>query len=289
MGGKSSNAPDYPSPGKITSAQAAANEATARTQSKLNNVNQYTPYGQLVYTDLGNDRWRSDLILPPDAEAAAARGMQISRGAADLGYDQLGRIRSNLSTPFSYDGIANDPRQFNGEADRQRVEDALYGRASSRLDPQWGQRETGLITDLENQGITRGSSAWDQAMSNFGRDRNDAYASARQDAINAGGAEQSRLFGLDQSARQSAIQERIQQREMPVNELSALMSNSQVQTPQFSAPPATSVAPTDVIGAYNARYNAQANQYAAGQSNQNALMGGLFGLGGAALGGYLSR
>lgn len=287
--GKSSNAPDYPNPNKVASAQTASNEATARTQAKLNMVNQYTPYGQLVYTDLGNDRFRSDLILPPDAEAAAATGMKISRGAADLGLAQVGRIGQNLAQPFNYNGIANDPSQFNGDQARQSAINALYGQATSRLDPQWGQRETGLVTDLENQGITRGSAAWDQAMGNFGRDRNDAYTSAMNSAIGAGGAEESRLFGLDQSARQQAIQERIQQREMPINELSALMGNSQVQVPQFAAPPATSVAPTDVVGIQNAAYNAKANQYAAGQSGQNSLMGGLFGLGGAALGGYLSR
>lgn len=81
-------------------------------------------------------------------------------------------------------------------ATRNSVEDALYQRATSRLDPQFQQDQSALETRLANQGITLGSDAYNAEMERFGRTKNDAYANARNDAILAGGQEQSRLFGL---------------------------------------------------------------------------------------------
>lgn len=77
---------------------------------------------------------------------------------------------------------------------RESVEDALYSRATSRLDPQWQQREDATRTRLYNQGLREGDKAFDTGMSNLGMDRNDAYSAARNQAILAGGQEQSRLL-----------------------------------------------------------------------------------------------
>lgn len=47
-----------------------------------------------------------------------------------------------------------------------------------RLDPTWNHREEGMRTRLLNQGLDPTSEASQNAMGQFGRDRNDAYASA---------------------------------------------------------------------------------------------------------------
>lgn len=93
------------------------------------------------------------------------------------------------------------------DADKQRVEQALYSQAMSRLDPLWQQRQLELQTQLANQGITLGSGAYDTSIGQFGRDRNDAYNAALNSAIIGGGAEQTRLFNLGMDVRKQGFAE----------------------------------------------------------------------------------
>ena len=61
------------------------------------------------------------------------------------------------------------------------------------------------------------------------------------------------------------------------------MGSTQVQSPTGIAYTPSSVAPTDVTGAYALSQQAQQAQYQAKLQNQQANMGGLFSLGSAAL------
>lgn len=101
---------------------------------------------------------------------------------------------------------AND---FGGE--RQKVEDAVYSRATSDLDPQYQQREDAMRTRLLNSGNTEGSEAWKNETGNFERERAGAYDQARNSAILAGGNEQSRLLADALSARNTMSNERFNQ------------------------------------------------------------------------------
>lgn len=78
------------------------------------------------------------------------------------------------------------PQDFS--ADRQAVTDALL----SRMNPQLDRDRAGLENQLVNQGFVRGTAAFDSQMDQANRQANDA----RQQAISAGGQEQSRLAGL---------------------------------------------------------------------------------------------
>jgi hypothetical protein len=91
-------------------------------------------------------------------------------------------------------GLSDIPGLDDFSGERQRVEDALYARATSRLDPQMQQQQRQLESRLAAQGITAGSAAHRQALDDFARRSADAYAGARNDAILAGGGEQSRIF-----------------------------------------------------------------------------------------------
>lgn len=90
---------------------------------------------------------------------------------------------------------------------RQSVEDALYSRQASRLDPRWQQSEDRLQSSLAAQGITQGSEAYNRETANFARDRNDAYSNAILNAITGGGAEMQRQFGMDMAGRQQEFAE----------------------------------------------------------------------------------
>jgi hypothetical protein len=75
---------------------------------------------------------------------------------------------------------------------------------------------------------------------------------------------------------------------MPLNEVAALLTGQQVQTPQLANTPQVGVAPTDVMGAYNQQYQGQLAQWQNRQQQQAAGLGGLFGLAGT-LGGAAIR
>jgi hypothetical protein len=164
-------------------------------------------------------KWTSRTQLTPDQQRLFdlredAQGTLLNQAneniRAPLNFSKLDKQVSNL-------GLSND---FSGE--RQRVEDALYNRSKSRLDPQFeiGQRD--LETKLYNQGVQPGTEAWNRELGILAQQKQDAYSGARTDAISEGGAEQSRLYGMDyQTANQNAALQN-QSRQQGLNELFAL-------------------------------------------------------------------
>lgn len=126
------------------------------------------------------------------------------------------------------------------------------GRA--RLDPMFAQRSDALETDLMNRGIRPGSDAYASARDGFGRERTDAY-------------NQLLLTGRGQA---------MAEREAPLRELTMLLGGG---NPQFGQTPSPGVAPVDYTGLVGQQYQAQAQQH-------GAMLGGLSGMAGTALGGW---
>ena len=124
-------------------------------------------------------------------------------------------------------------------------------------------------------------------MDDFSR----ATTDARLATIAGAGQEQSRLFNmaaadaaLQNAGRQQGIQERLLERRAPIDEISALMSGSQVQAPSFVPTPQVNVAAPDIMGATYASNNAAMQNYQAQLAAQAARSQGLFSLLGAGLG-----
>ena len=93
-------------------------------------------------------------------------------------------------------------QRTSAEDARNNAEDAIYGRATSRLDPQWEQRESEKQAKLVAQGLRPGDPAYDKAMENMSRERNDAYDQAQYGAIMGGGQEASRTLGDQRAGRE---------------------------------------------------------------------------------------
>ena len=131
----------------------------------------------------------------------------------------LGRSRHDQVTNL---GLSND---FSG--DRQRVEDALYSRSKSRLDPQFEMGQRDLETKLYNQGVQPGTEAWNRELASLSRQKQDAYSGARTDAIAGGGQEQSRMYGMDyQTANQNAtLQNQARQQDYGIAGQNATLQN----------------------------------------------------------------
>lgn len=152
---------------------------------------------------------------------------QVAPSPQMLGYDRSGftdATPGGLMQGFDRSGFANttpgevasgyDRSGFQGipglndfGGERQRVEDALFNRSAARLDRRFGQGRSDLETSLRNKGFVSGSEGFDRAMTDFGEQENDAYSSAMNDAIAAGGQEQSRMFADALRARGQQNQE----------------------------------------------------------------------------------
>jgi len=153
------------------------------------------------------------------------------------------------------------------------VDTALY----DRLNPQFDRERTQLETSLANQGFQVGTEAYDTAIDELNRSRNDARLAVENNAL----GQAAQPYGLEATQRDKAINEMVQQRSVPLNELAAMMSGSQVSNPQFINAPQQSIAPADIGGYTYANYNGAQNAYAQQVSAQNANTTGLYGLLGA--------
>ena len=85
--------------------------------------------------------------------------------------------------------------QWDGQSQRQAAEDASYGRATSRLDPQMEQRRQELEVRLRNRGLRAGDQAYESEMAAYGRDSTDAYEQARMGSTLEGRAEDAQSYG----------------------------------------------------------------------------------------------
>lgn len=240
-----------PDPVATAAAQTLSNKDTATTQAALNNYDKIGPDGSLTYTSTpgpnGVPHYTQTTSLSAPNQAIYDTNLATKQNISDIGRDQSAKIGDLLGTPFDINNA---------------VSDKITSLGKTRLDPQWAANDAAQESKLANSGIQPGSEAYRNAMQSYNASKNDAYNSLY-------------LKGEGQAASES-----IAQRNQPINEISALLTGSQVGTPTFAANPQTSVAGTDVAGITQNSYldaNQQAQQAVAGQ---NATMGGLFSLGG---------
>ena len=251
------SSPKAPDPQQTAAAQSAANRDTALSSQLLNMTDQQGPYGSLTYAQTGTNSYVDSLtgktVTVPKFTATTTlspeqQAILDQTQAANL---NLGTIANERSS-FLKDYLAKD---FNVDS---AVEDKLYNLGASRLDPRFAQEEESMRAQLINSGIRPGTAAYSRAMADFGQQKNDAYNQ------------------LALTGRQQAFNEASYERAQPLNEISALLSGSQVQQPTFANTPQTQVAGTDYTGLVNNAYNQKV-------ASQNAMMGGLFGLLGTGL------
>lgn len=251
-------APAAPDPVATANAQSASNKATAVAQYGLNATNQVTPNGTLSYKQIGQwedgtPRFEATTALSDPQQSLYDKGNVTQSNLADIGNQQSAKIGQLLNTPVNL---------------QTATEGKIDALGAARLDPRFARESESLDTQLINKGVRPGSAAYSTARTQFDQGKNDAY-------------NQLYLTGRGQGA-----QEALTERNQPINEISALLSNSQVSQPNFTSTPSPGVAPTDVIGAQQQALNQKNVGFNAENAQNNALMSGLFGLGSAAVGGW---
>jgi hypothetical protein len=253
-----SSAPEAPDPYATAAAQTQSNKDTASYNAALNRTSQYTPYGNSVYSQTGTDStgastWRNDITLTPEAQQQLDNQLRQNNQLSQLGDTLAGQAKTQIDTPYS------DQAQS-----AQAASDAYYAKQKAYLDPQWNQQESNLNTRLANQGVMQGANAYERAQGDFNRDKNFAYSTAQDGAIQLGQQQQA-IALQNQSALKNA----------PLNQLNALRTGTQIQNPQFTTAPSATAAGTDIAGDIY-----KSNQIAA--ANANNFNNGLFSLGSSA-------
>lgn len=152
----------------------------------------------------------------PQMGAITAAQNTSALGADALAGSQVSRLQDMLGKDFNYDNVVAAP--IANEETRRQVEDALYSRSTSRLDPTFSQRTNDQNSALAAQGITQGSQAYEREIDNLARERTDAYAAARNDAISNSTTEMKKLFDMGMDARQQGVSEANTLRTLPVQE-----------------------------------------------------------------------
>lgn len=258
--------------------------------------------------------------LDPSQQGLLNAQNSLKMGLASMGSDALGRVQNVMSSPFQFNGPGVQT-SFNGGGQIQSGLD-LSGIAKSpinagttalqagmaRLQPTINQQRTSLETQLTNQGLRPGTEAWTNSMRDQSMRENDLQNALVRDslgldltanqqgysqALGAGqfaNAAQQQRFGQNQAqaqfgneAQQQALQQQLYQRQLPLNELNAFLSGSQVSLPQFQQYTGQTIGAAPVMQGATAQGQYDLGAWNTGQMRDAMMVQGLASLGGSAM------
>lgn len=261
--------PTPPDPNVTAGAQTANNVTTSLANTQLGQVNQITPQGSLTYEQTGSNsftdpntgnvydlpQYTATTSLSPEAQAIHDQNMGAQMGLAETANQQAAFLKDYLGSAPNFDTGA--------------IEGRIDELARYRLDPRFERERAATDQRLANQGITRGSAAWRAEMDQFNQSKNDAYNQ------------------LALTGRSQALGELATQRNQPINEISALLSGSQVSNPAVSMAQPSQIPTTNYAGIQNASFGQQMQAYQNDLENWQkgvSKLGSLFGVPGFAKG-----
>lgn len=316
MGKKDSpDPPRAPDPNVTSQAQARANQQAIYDSARVNRYDQTTPYGSVTWNRPTDDpaTWSQNVSLDPayqqrfdqENQLANTMGTAANRQAGNLPRGQfstqgLPELRSGLDQS-QLPELSTD---FSGDA--SRMEDATYQRALGLMNPEFDRQQSQMENRLVQQGIPIGSEAYNDEMGRFEKGRNEAQLAAALESVGAGRQEHSRMFDVNQRARQQGVAEQGQdfgmthtarqqgisdrqlERNQPYNELAMLMGRTpNMQTMNAPQTAQYQMAAPDRMGAEQLAYQGQLNNYNQQMNANSQKKGGTTGLlgtlGGAAI------
>lgn len=250
--------------------------------------------------------------LTPEAQAALTAQQQVQAQEAGLASQGINKASDVLSTGFQYKGPGVQtslpdvgPLQTSIDTSgiaKMPVNAGMTGQQAilARLQPQIEQTRAATAQRLANQGIPQGSEAWNNAMRQQGQDFNDLESQAALQGIGLDMSANQQGFGQQQAqagfynsalgqqfgqnvqagqfantAQQQNYAQQLGLYNQPLNQITALMSGSQIQNPQFQAYTGQNVQAAPVFqgvqqqGLYNQDIYGQ--QMAGYNANMNAI------------------
>jgi hypothetical protein len=222
VGKKSPNTPDVIGAAKEEGEIA---RQTARDKTYADRPDQYNAmgsntWGQTMVRDPATGemvtKWTQNQTLSPEMQNLYDTQLQTNQQLGSTAAAMGDRITAEMGMPLNWEqfgdveagpqasgvigagvGPTTGPEGFewDGQSRRQAAEDAAYGRATSRLDPQMEQRRKELEVRLRNRGLRAGDQAYESEMAAYGRDSTDAYEQARMGSTLEGRAEDAQSYG----------------------------------------------------------------------------------------------
>jgi hypothetical protein len=205
---------------------------------------------------------------------------------------QLQRDRANLDAQLADRGMMPGSPGYQAAMDqfgRQLTDTRLgitaQGGQEQKLQADMAAQRAGFQNAAQQQAFTeaqsRGQFANTAQQAQYTQNALGAqfYNSAQAQKL----ANQQAQFNAANQARQQYLSEAYTQRQEPINEITSLMSGSQVSKPSFVNTPTNQIPTTDIAGLINTNFNQNLQNYQQQSQNFNQIVGGVFG----ALGGYL--
>jgi hypothetical protein len=213
------------------------------------------------------------------------QGLSPGSEAYNRAMDQTGRTATDARMQAILSGGQEQSRLFDMDvqqgafrnAAQQQDYDQLLGRGQFR------QQGIGL-----NNAATLSMGQFANAAQGQQNSQNAAQAAFGNAARQQGFSNSMENAALNNATSAQSLQQMLALRQAPINEISALMSGSQVSQPTPASYRPSNVAGTDVMGAiYNSAALANQN-YAQQAANSNAMIGGIAGLGGSLITGGMA-
>ena len=179
----------------------------------------------------------------------------------------IGAAQGIIGAPVNYTGLPQAAPDYNTLISQQ------INAAMQRPTEDYQRAVAQKNSDLVAAGIRPGSTAYDTQMNLLNRGLNDA----RAQAVLSGSTLAQQAFQTDTQRRQQALSEMLAQRSVPLNEITALMSGSQVSNP-FSTPgyaQNSQVNPAPLFAAQNALAGYNTDVYNTKAAQQGNLTSGL--------------
>jgi hypothetical protein len=179
--------------------------------------------------------------------------------------DTAGQGLDYANSVLSKPGVDTPQLAQTGINPGQSYQDAMM----SRLQPQIDRENQQSDAQLANQGITQGSTAYDNAKRVLNQSHNDLLNNATVQGFNTGLA-----------ANQQGFQQEAYNQMQPINVINALRTGSQVQAPSFSnVPQQQTTAGADLLGAAQNTYGANLNSTNASNATNSNFTNGLMKVG----------
>ena len=208
---------------KFTKGQLMYNQSNIGQQEDLNRI--------AIEGPTGSSRWETD---PETGERKITTqlGDQEQRiydthsgyqgDLADTVSTQLDQTRDIIGSRPDMSSLPEAPINQDLATERQRIEDATYGRLTRDFDDRFSREEERLRSRLLNSGHDIGSPRYQQAMDEFRQSKNDAFQDARAQAIGMGGQEWQRSYNIGSDARSRGLGEMFGLRNQSLQELGGL-------------------------------------------------------------------
>lgn len=223
--------PNSPDPLATSNQQLSFNEQAAAAQNKNNSYNQSTPYGSLSYTPDQNSPsgYSINTSLSPAQQAILnnLQSYQTTQG------NTANALASNVAGMYSQ-GPNIDPSSTTKQ---------LQSWQQQYVQPLFNQQQSNLDAKLQNQGLTPGSEAFNNAQNLLARNQGDVT---------------NQFFAQDEPL---AFNQAVQQYQLPLQTLQGLFGQTQPTAPSFQGAPNAQIAPPNYAGAAQSNFTNKQGQF----------------------------